>query len=228
MPSIYGWLAKNQTRGLPSVGLSSRDRAMRNVANPRLGATRGPSTQPDVIGQPSLKLQKADAGVVTILRRRSRYAEFITDAEMQAFERFVERKVLSEARALSQGTLSLRELARRGHPYGRGVVRSGGRRGGLGRLQGARTGVSNLAVVNKQSGELARSWSFGAQRAKGGVTLQLKNSAPQSVFLAFGTSRMRAHGGFTTAIARHLPAINREWARLARTAQTQAKALDAE
>jgi len=209
--------------GLPSVALSAQER--RNVAlrHPQLGSTRTTLAGPKprfvaVAGQPSMKVQETpEGGVVTRIRRTSQYADLITDAEMRGIERLASQ-MLRDARGLSQGGLSLKRLAQMGHPYGRGNrTARGRRRRGLGRLQGGRIGVSNMAVVNRQSGDFANSWGVSIVRDKAGLTIELRNSAPHAKYL-LGTSRMKAHGPNTTAPAKVLSQLSAEWLRVTRQA----------
>ena len=229
--NLVSTVARTLLPGLPAVRLSPEQSRQRNVSSPRLGATQtrvnGPrSGASPVMGQPSMRVLKRDGGgVVTELGRRSQWADYLTDADLEPLER-VMAQVLTQARGLSRGPLSLGMLAAMGHPYGRSTRPGGGRRGALGRLQGARRGVGNLSVANRQSGAMERGWAVAVERGKAGVTLRLSNEAPESEPLAFGTRRMKAHGGFVTAFVRSLPAINREWAAAARRAQARARQLE--
>jgi hypothetical protein len=149
-----------------------------------------------------------NGGVEVAVRRRSRYAENLSDADLAQIEKSAKR-MLEGAKSLSRGPLTYRELRRRGHPYGKG------RRRGLGRLTSAR-GVSNLAVVNRHSGEFEAAWDVKVSRDKGGLTIRLTNDSSNASYLAFGTKRMKAHGPFTTAVARELFALNRAWSAAAK------------
>lgn len=198
--------------------------------NPQLGATvtqlnpakRGPFV--DVIGQPSMKLVPGGKGsVLTILERRSRYADLISDEDMKPLYQLM-ADVEAEAKRLSQGSVSLRELRRRGHPYGRGLTASGSKRGTIPRS--GRRGVANLAVINKQSGNLAGSWDNSVQRYKAGVRLILRNTAEYSIYVALGTRRMRAHGPNTAAVVKYLPAIDRHWRAAAKRAYLREVAME--
>jgi hypothetical protein len=150
----------------------------------------------------------ATGGVEVLVRRRSRYTENLSDADLAQIEKSA-RRILEGAKTLSRGTLTYRDLRRRGHPYGKG------RRRGLGRLTSAR-GVSSMAVVNRHSGAFEAAWDVSVSRDKGGVTIRLQNDSPNSSYLAFGTRRMKAHGPFTTAAARELFALNRAWSAAAK------------
>ena len=194
---------------LPGLPPASR------VRGDQLGATKthvggqAPRTV-SVAGQPSMTVVPLrDGGVAVDLVRLSQYVEWLTDNELRPLERIL-GQAQKDAENLSQGPLSLKELAKRNHPYGRG-----GRRGGLGRIQGNRSGVSNLAVVNKQSGEFSKSWVSEMTRGKGRVVLRLYNTAPHAKYPLLGTAKMKAHGPLTTSMVKHLQNFNAEWQRLA-------------
>jgi hypothetical protein len=152
-------------------------------------------------------------GVEVVVRRKSRYAETVSDADIAQIEK-VAKKMLQGEKSLSRGPLTYRDLRRKGNPYGHG------KRRGLGRLTGAR-GVSNLAVVNRHTGSFEAAWDVKVERDKGGVTIRLSNDNPNAAFLAFGTKKMRAHGPFTTAVARELFVLNRAWSAAAKRAYHQ-------
>jgi hypothetical protein len=215
-------------RGLPSAVPIRRDAATQSR---RLGATRtqlGGTQAPfvDVAGAPSVKLVPLqNGGVATDVVRYSKHTDNLTDAELKPIRDVAER-MLKDARLMSQGPLTYPMLRKRGHPYGRGLTSQGTRRGGLGRLQGRSVGVSNMAIVNKQSGELSRSWEASVGRGKGSVLTRIANTAPHAKHTAFGTPRMKAHGPYTTAVVRHLPELNREWRKLARLAWQREQMLE--
>jgi hypothetical protein len=201
---------------LPKVTLPPKQRQSPNLKNPQLAATRPslkaqtpPPPYIDVVGQPSVTLRRTTGGGVEItVRRRSRYADDMSDGDLKQIEA-IAQKMLEGEKSLSRGNLSYAELRKRGHPYGRGARR------GLGRLTGAR-GVSNMAVVNRHGGTFERGWEVKVERGKAGVSIRLTNDSPHAARLAFGTARMRAHGPFTTAVARELFALNRAWAAAAK------------
>ncbi len=169
-----------------------------------------------VNGTPSLSLKaRQGGGVVATLRRNSPNAAMLVDSDMSALKRLLEM-AQQDAESLSKGPLTLSRLRQLGHPYGIGARSGGGKRRGLGRIQGNRAGISNINVVNQQSGELAGSWDTELKRDGDGVTLSLTNSAPESAFVAFGTVKMKAHGPFEKALRRQLQVVNREWQRLGR------------
>lgn len=190
-----------------------------------VGATRStPGAVARVAGSPSMRVIRDKGGVKTILRRNMTNADLLNDADFERLQKLLEQ-VEGTARRLSQGGLSHADLRRMGHPYGKGNAYGKGARRGLGRLRGAGRGVSNRAIVNRHSGNFERSWDTQFLRDKSGVSLMLENEAEYAAYLAFGTRRMKAHGPFTTAMAKHLSAIDAEWRRLARVATARNKAL---
>lgn len=194
--------------GLPSVP---------GGRNPQRGSTRtflDPSQRPaliDVEAQPSMKVvPQSDGSVQVVLKRNARAAEYMTRAEYEILAGIM-RDVRREAESLSHGPLSLRELRRRGHPYGRGI-----RRGRIARS--GRAGVPSLAVVNKQSGKFASLWRTDIKKGKTGADFVLRNEAPYAKFLAEGTAKMRAHGPFSIAFIKHLRRLDTAWRKAAKDA----------
>lgn len=204
--------------GLPAVTGSPLARR-----SPRIGSTTTnlsvPDDVADVANQPSMKLFRLpDGGVETRMRRNTRLTGIIDERDLDGLRRIMAR-IEVQAERQSQGPLSLRQLAKMGHPYGRGSTgRMRGKLGRIGRVKGARGSVGNLAVINKQSGELARSWKGSVELDAGGVTLSLVNESPVASYLAFGTRRMAAHGPFTSLYVLMLSQINSEWQRTVRQA----------
>lgn len=193
-------------------------------ASPYLGATRPrgnrvPPVFADVLGAPSIKmLRNPDGSVTTILYLNSRYADYMTQRDIEEMQ---EEAIAAarEARGLSQGNLTTAELRRRGHPY------AVGRRGRIGRLRGARGGISNRAIVNKQSGKFARSWSGKAALRKSGGSVAVHSADRKSGWLAYGTPRMKAHYPGPTVMARRRPSIVRKWRAAARRAWAREMAM---
>ena len=170
-----------------------------------------PKPYSEVIGHPSMRVVRTeDGGVQTILKRNAKAAEFMTDADFRKFAAIL-NDVKAEAIKLSQGPLSLKELRRRGHPYGRG-----GRRGRI--ASSGRAGIPNLAIVNRQSGKLAGAWSVQIKRGKSGADFILENSAQWAAFVALGTKRMAAHGPFTASLQRRLNKLDAAWRQAAKEA----------
>lgn len=165
----------------------------------------------DVAGQPSMKLVRTtDGSVKTLLRRNSQYADFMTEDNLRSL-RMIAYKMAGDAERSSRGPLNRAELRRRGYPYGRG-----GRRGGLGRLQGRQAGVSNLTIVNDQGGNFKRSWLGEVKADKSGATLALENFDPAAEHLAFGTFKMKAHGPFISSVIKYLSEYNQAWLKASR------------
>lgn len=201
--------------GLPRISSSPFIKRSPNIGATKTVIGAAPPPFVDVSGQPSMKIVPAGRqGVITVLDRHSRYADMVSDEDMTPLYRLIEQ-VEAEAVKLSQGPLSLQELRRRNHPYGRGLLH-GRLRGRIARS--GRAGVPSLAVINRQSGELAGSWDSELRRYKGGVRLILKNTAEYSKYLALGTSRMKAHGPFAAAMVKYLPQINAAWSAAAKRA----------
>lgn len=213
------------------VGIKAPSQAMQALPHftggrKNVGATRSTrAVAMPVIGSPSMRVvREQDGGVKTLLRRNMAHADLLSNEDFRRLDALLSQ-IETTAKGLSQGGLSLKALAARNHPYGRGLMASGQRRGGLGRLSGARGGVSNLAVVNRQSGAFAGDWASTLLRDKSGVTFVLENKNKHAAQLAFGTKRMKAHGPFSTAVAKHLSAVDSEWRRLAKVATARDNAL---
>lgn len=185
--------------GLPPTSPRNRDVAMRNR---QLGATQGNAPITPVLGAPSAHLVSGRDGTVhTEIVRNIVHLENLTDSELRPFWN-VARKMEHSAVSMSQGPLKQPVLDKMGNPYGHG------KRRGLGRLQGGKTGVSNMSILNKQSGEVAASWYSDVRRSKGQVITVLGNSSDHSVFTAKGTSRMKAHGPYAAAVVLHIHELN--------------------
>lgn len=181
----------------------------------------------DVMGSPTAKvLRGANGEAIVLLQRRTAHSAFVTNSDLTPL-REVMRRVKQDAISLSQGPLSLKALGAMNHPYGRGPWSpSGYRRGKLGRLQAgvrmsrspSRGGVRNTAVINRQSGALQGKWHYRVQRSKQGVDMILYNTAEYAAYLALGTTRMKAHGPFTSAFLRQFGTINMAWLQITRNA----------
>ena len=194
--------------------------------NPRRGATQthlNPANRPaliDVAAQPSMKIiPHSNGSVQVVLKRNARSAEFMTRAEYGILQRIM-NDIKHDAEKMSQGPLSLKELRRRGHPYGRG-----GRRGRIARS--GRAGVPSLAIVNKQSGKFAAAWSVDIKKGKTGADFILSNSSDRARRLAEGTAKMKAHGPFSTAFTRHLHKLDTAWRQAAKAAYLRERAVEA-
>jgi hypothetical protein len=234
MADIYGHV--NQTAklhsSLPRVKLPANEAAFKGLSNQNLGATSEvltPDKAPPMVvvaGQPSLKLQLRTGGdgVAVSVTRNSPYTPFISAGDMAGVKR-IGQQMLDKQVQLSQGSLSPTDLRQRNHPYGLGIFGPNKkRRRGVGRTTRQR-GVSNMAVVNRQSGEFHRSWELKFIRGTNGITIMMINTSKQAEYLAFGTKRMRAHGPFTTAPLLLMHALNAEWMRAAKQGYHRAMAL---
>lgn len=82
------------------------------------------------------------------------------------------------AQSLSSGNVSTAQLRQMGHPYSRRL--------------GVDSGPAPDYIINRQSGLLAASWVCRAQKNRNDWTVSLWNTAPQAVYLAFGTKTSRA------------------------------------
>jgi L-fucose isomerase-like protein len=70
--------------------------------------------------------------------------------------------------------------------------------------------------------QLDSEWETSVKRVPGrGVELILRNTAPYAQYLALGTVRMKAHGPFTSAMARQLATVNKAWLAIAREARAR-------
>jgi|GEM_PF-2875782 len=173
-----------------------------------------------------------NGGTRTVIGRKTKYMEFITDDDLEDLD-LIAAKIKRMAEQLSQGSLSTRQLAQMGHPYSRSVdnYMFGGRSlKGIGSQQRkllGRTlsrGVSNLAVLNRQSGEVAGSWDVDIRIYGDGVEIELINNSDHAKYTAFGTRNMKAHGPYSVAPAKYLPEINAAWLRITRNAYHRQKA----
>jgi len=126
------------------------------------------------------------------------------ERDFKAFERALATKVPNEsnkriamkvvilAKHLSSGQYSSAELAKMGHPYGKGfarVIASGSRFGTV--VTRGPIPYGNPAVINKQSGSFYNSWIV--QRTadiKGAPAIMVVNTAPYASFLETGTYKM--------------------------------------
>lgn len=162
-----------------------------------------------VLGVPSMTLTRLrDGGAATVVRRRSQYAKYISPENLAAMQALMER-IVAYAVSMSKGPLKDAALAALGNPYGRSYYNpSGKRRGGLGRLQGRQAGVSNMAVVNEQTGKFAGSWQGDVSLQGDEVVFMLANVVEYAWWLAHGTTLMKAHGPFTTAMLKFLQELN--------------------
>lgn len=196
--------------------------------------------QMDTVGYPSVDVYRTPAGrTIQKIILRSQYTQ---DIDVSGIERLA-REWMHYMRFMSLGPYSLRLLRKMGHPYGYGKAGSAPswerlgaprrvpRMGRLAYIRGIRGRVSDRSLVNLQSGEFWRAWSWRLLRWHGGLTLLVLNPTPQAWWLAHGTYRMQAHGPWATVAKRMLPRMHAAW-RLAayhawRRGVQRAKALQA-
>lgn len=197
--------------GLPRVGGLSGI----GVQNKHIGATQSTLSAPPpnaapVMGQPSLRIVRVASGsAIVVLERNVNNADLLSDAELVTPLQSWAESDARDARQLMRGTLRQSTLNHLNNPYGHGARNPRGRRrGGLGRLPRARGGISNMAIVNSQSGELSRSLSVVVQRSKTGVRIEWHYDTDYAAFLAFGTLKMKAHGPFSTAVIKRVQGAN--------------------
>jgi len=130
---------------------------------------------------------KTNAGNCAVNKR-------ILAGQMEEQFRKVARKEAEDmkrvAKVLSSGNLSLKTLAKMGHPYG------------LRRLPGA-AGQPDF-IINKQSGTFAASWQTRTQKTPTGWTVTLWNSAPEAFYL-LGTNKMRPRLIFDEIMRQTMP-----------------------
>lgn len=108
--------------------------------------------------------------------------------------------------ALTSGTISSQELARRGHPFGRGKGRKTTGKGALRMRMG-----TPLLPINRQSGRLVKGWRLMPRRTSGMQSFTLQNVAPHSKFVLSptGTRRMVPRG-FWVAMRKEFKAKNKD------------------
>ena len=195
------------------------------LAKPNRGATTTNLLRPQLTAKvsiaPSMKINALDGGrggVEVVIRRNARFVGIVDKGDTQGLQRLA-NEMIEQMRRQSEGTLSLKQLRKMGHPYGRnarGLQR--GKIRGIGNVRGVRGSVPNLAVVNKQSGAFARSWESSVDVDESGVTVRLINTTPYASALALGTRKMVAHGPFSSVVTRYTSRINSEWQKAVRGA----------
>jgi hypothetical protein len=194
--------------GLPAVRSSPLA-----ARSPQVGATitnlDNPSPVARVQGRPSMKLERLpDGGLRLRIQSNVTRAALLDEADLASL-RTIAQNMVSRARAQSQGPLSLKDLRRRGHPYGRnarGLMR--GKLGRIGSVKGARGAVPNLSVVNRQTGVFAAAWVAEAGLNDRGPYIDLINESEIAAYLGMGTRRMQAHGPWTHVAINAVPAIS--------------------
>jgi hypothetical protein len=191
-------------------------------------------------GHPSVEIFQAASGeTVQRVTLRSQYTDAI---DLTQIRDVAQRWYLALCDA-SRGPYSLAALRAMGHPYGFGSTaepswdrlyepRNVPRMGRYAYLRGQRGRVSDLSIVNLQSGRFANSWEwrivYGTQAAtwgygvtierSGALYIDFVNPAPYAWYLAHGTYKMQAHGPWQTASDRMLPQLQTTWRNAARQA----------
>jgi hypothetical protein len=199
--------ARNIVPGLPAAPGQSKTGTGKTLTN-----LFAPLDVAAVSGMSNVQLKRLQGGGIAVeVHRQSKYVEFIEDGDLAGLRKIAARMV-EHAQSQSQGTLSSKTLAKRGHPFGHGET-------GLMRGKVGRSGVPSLHVVNRQSGEFEDSWSSAVLLDRKGVLVRLLNTAPHAAALAMGTVRMQAHGPFTATVAAFQAELNREWQKVIYRAQ---------
>lgn len=130
--------------------------------------------------------------VSLIAAQRNRFAR------MERALRIEHAKLAGEMRdvAIDQtsGAISSAELARRGHPFGRGR----GRINAKGRMRVGLKGIVPKLPINAQTGELRRSWRLMRRPSASGQVLQLQPTSPHAIVLRPGGTRNMVARGFWT------------------------------
>lgn len=191
---------------------------------------------------PSVDIHQTAEGntVQTVRLYSARYAPLI---DLEGIRKLAQ-DWLRGLQRLSHGPHSLADLRRMGHPYGFGStgVPSWGRLRDprvIPKMQGqyrrgARGFVGNRAVINEQSGLLARSWRYSVLPWAGGVTISFWNEAksktgfPYPWALAHGSIKMQAHGPWVAVADEMLPEIHSAWRQGAAQAARQQRAMRAQ
>jgi hypothetical protein len=229
-PSLPGIRTKGGVTG-QGVNMPRAERDGVTIEEPYIAA----------VGMPSIRVTaNSDGSVQTTKAYLSAYTPFISAPDWNRMKSVV-RKIKRRAEMLSKGRLTLKRLRQLNHPYGKGLYKAGSegltgralkrrKRRGLGRLTRLK-GVSNMAVVNVQSGEFQRSWATQIKLVKAvgravGVIIVLANLSEHAAYL-LGTKTMRAHGPFLTAVQLYKPELDRIWREITRRAWQKMKQLKA-
>ncbi len=193
-------------------------------------------------GHPSVDLHRKgpEGGTVQTVRLRTTTGVDLSENDLAPLKQ-IARQWWEFLKQMSQGPHSLDDLRRMGHPYGyphnRGQSRWEriGAPRGHGHLfkrgwavKGVRGFVPPLTVINRQTGDLEKSWRWGISRAGDGIAVNWWNPMPYSFYLAHGTTKMRAHGPWAEAADRYLPELQRAWVNALRGAQRRDRAMAAQ
>jgi len=193
------------------------------------------------VGHPSVEVFQTPDG--TTIQRVTLLSAYVDQIDLAQIREVAQRwyQALCDA---SQGPYSLADLREMGHPYGYGrsttpswrrlyQPRGAPPMGRRAYLRGIGRGrVSDLSIINRQSGRLARGWEwqivYGTRAATWGYGVTTEPSgtiyvdfvapAPYAWFLAHGTIKMRAHGPWATVSQRLLPQLQLAWRNAARAA----------
>lgn len=207
------------TPGLPGIAGT----ANRGSTFTSLSAIPLPSSEViPVVGVPSMVIYQnpQTGGTIIRLTRITKFGEILTTQDAAPMKA-VGEIVLQQLIAMSQGPLTSKILAKRGHPYGRnaaGVMRGNV---GIGRsIKGIRGVVPPINVINisgnkTTSGNLARGWRFEQKVTGAGLAMYWMNDAPESWWVIRGTAKMVAHGPATYAPLSHLGEIDSTWRTIA-------------
>lgn len=214
--------AKMQRYETPQEKRERLQSAARFVVRPSVAISKPGFTKvplPKSIQKYAGDIEHYAGGAAITINRKSTYIRKLGHQDLRDYK--VLARIMKEVKAtaieMSQGDYKLNELARMNHPYAKR------RPSGIGRLTRLNppAGATKADIVNKQSGEFARSWQMDFTLTSAGFEARLENDAPWAWWLAHGTSKMRAHGPFKAAFALHMPQINKEFARIALDAQRQ-------
>lgn len=205
-------------RGLPGLP------KLKNV-HPRAGGTISASgtgianIHPDlasslsVVRVPGLRLEEyGEGGAASILTLKSKNIKHISEADLEPIRKIM-GKVKQDAQNLSLGPLTLKILARMGHPYGfdKGTGRARKLPVRIGHVKGIKGYVTNLAIINIQTGDLHSSWSIEVEKVGDVVECRLINTVEYAWYLAHGTDKMQAHGPWVMAYINNWSRINEAW-----------------
>jgi len=211
-PEVQGW--PYALGGLQPAAYQTADMGI--VSEPLEMATAG---------HPSTSIYREDEATVQEIVLHTRYMDWMVPADEAWIEQAAQQWVYL-MHTMSQGPYSLSELREMGHPYGYGGPHtekvptwerlSRPRKTpsmGLfaGNVKGTRGRVSDLSIINVQTGTLDAAWRYELEWGEGTVRLRIVNATPAAWFLSHGTVKMQAHGPWQTAQERLLPGIMSAW-----------------
>lgn len=114
-------------------------------------------------------------------------------------------KMMAHAQDQTSGPISSKQLAAMGHPFGRGA----GRITAKGKLRVTARGSAPLLPINKQSGELKRSWRLFRRNTASGQMFQLQPTSPHAIVLRPGGTKKMVARGFWTMMKTEFKKQNR-------------------